>query len=136
MARGNDNSHDGFKLPDSRRWQWANIPIPKSHIVGLIAGCVLQQLESRQLPVSRRTALIFGTCAIGLNVLIIGWAGLTLGRVDSRNPERIDGTLSGEMVFDDTETDSGTNLHVHGDFTSKPAGCCFSAPFCPSSNAT
>ena len=74
---------------DSREWQRANIPVPKSHIVGIVVGSVLQQIESLQLPVSRRTALIIGTSSIGLNVLIIGWAVLALGRVDARDPEQL-----------------------------------------------
>lgn len=74
---------------DSQGWQRANIPVPKSHIVGLIVGFALQQIKSRQLPVSRRTALIVGTSSIGLNVLIIWWAVLTLGRIDSRDPEQL-----------------------------------------------
>lgn len=74
---------------DSRRWQRANVPVPKSHIVALVAGFALQRIDSRQLPVSRRTALIIGTSSIGLNVLIIGWAILTLGRIDSRDPDQL-----------------------------------------------
>lgn len=74
---------------DSRRWRWANVPTPKSHIAGLVVGFALQRIESRQLPVSRRTAVIVGTSSICLNVLIIAWSVLALGRVDSRDPEQL-----------------------------------------------
>lgn len=70
-------------------WQWANIPIPKSHISGLVVGFALQRVESWQLPVPRHTSVIVGAGSIGLNVLIIGWSVLALGRVDSRDPEQL-----------------------------------------------
>lgn len=79
----------GSSHTNSRGWQWTNIPVPKPHIVGLVAGFALQRIESRKLPVSRHTALIVGTSSIGLSVLVIGWAVLTLGRVDSRNPQQL-----------------------------------------------
>lgn len=74
---------------DARRWQSANIPVPESHVAGLIVGFALQQIASRQLPVSRRNALIAGSSAIFSNILIIGWAVRTLGRIDSRDPAEL-----------------------------------------------
>lgn len=74
---------------DTKGWHWANIPVPKSHLVGLGIGVALQRFNPRQLPVSRHTAVIVGTGSIVLNILIIGWAVLTLGRVDSRDPQQL-----------------------------------------------
>lgn len=73
----------------SRYWRWTNVPVPKSHIVGLIVGSILQQIESRRLPVAHHTAMIVGMGITGLSVLTIGWSVLALGRVDARDPEQL-----------------------------------------------
>lgn len=72
-----------------RRWRWANIPIPKSHLSGLALGALLQRVYSWKLPIPRRPAVVVGLSSICLNVLVIAWSVQTMGRVVSSDPEHI-----------------------------------------------
>jgi protein-S-isoprenylcysteine O-methyltransferase Ste14 len=72
-----------------RRWQWGNVPLPRSHLAALAAGLVLQRVRPRTLPIPRRPSVAVGLVSVCLSVLVAAWSVLAMGRVVSDDPVRV-----------------------------------------------
>ncbi|UTF55172.1 methyltransferase family protein [Natronosalvus rutilus] len=64
------------------RWRWANVPVPESHVSGLLAGMVAHALNPVRLLENQRLARSAGWGLTGIGLLIIGWAVRTVGELE------------------------------------------------------
>ncbi|USZ71695.1 methyltransferase family protein [Natronosalvus halobius] len=61
------------------RWRWSNVPVPESHVAGLLVGTVVHVLKPLRLLGNQRLARSAGWGLTGIGLLIIGWAVRTVG---------------------------------------------------------
>ena len=74
---------------ETSAWRSENVPLPRSHLLGIVIGLSLEGVRRWKIPISRRTAGVLGSIALSLNVALLTWAVSALGRVDSRIPEQL-----------------------------------------------
>jgi protein-S-isoprenylcysteine O-methyltransferase Ste14 len=70
-------------------WRWRNVPVPESHLAGLVLGILIQLvIPVKLLPIewlSRTLGLMF---LVG-GVLLAAWAVKAVGEIDAAKPERL-----------------------------------------------
>jgi protein-S-isoprenylcysteine O-methyltransferase Ste14 len=69
-----------------KRWQWRNLPVPIEHLVGLIAGVILNNLYPLGLIPPSVLLNLLGWILIGGGIFLAGWATWSAGSTNIEKP--------------------------------------------------
>lgn len=70
-------------------WRWRNVPVPETHVAGLVVGVGLHAFMPRHATPNLQSLWIAGWTLIGAGVLLGGWAVQTAGNVDIESPSEL-----------------------------------------------
>lgn len=65
---------------------WANVPVPEPHVVGLLVGLALHRIRPWRLTEHRRAARAAGWTPTATGLALVGWALRAVGSADVRTP--------------------------------------------------
>jgi protein-S-isoprenylcysteine O-methyltransferase Ste14 len=71
------------------RWKWSNVPIPESHLAGLIAGIILQSVFPLHINLQPWLRHLLGWSAIASRLFLVGWSVTVVANMDITSPTRI-----------------------------------------------
>lgn len=71
------------------KWKWRNVPIPEAHVVGLIAGILLQLLLPRAIFSDRWIGFVLGGFLVSAGAALVAWAVLKASDMAIDLPDRL-----------------------------------------------
>jgi protein-S-isoprenylcysteine O-methyltransferase Ste14 len=70
-------------------WRWDNVPVPPQHVVGVIAGGLLQAAFGKKLFARRRVGIVLGLPLVALSLGLAVWSVREAGAVRVEAPDRL-----------------------------------------------
>jgi protein-S-isoprenylcysteine O-methyltransferase Ste14 len=71
------------------KWQWANVPIPVQHILGLVLGVILQIVLEQRLFSTSWIGDAIGLLLIAVGIGLAAWSVLEAGDTEIESPNRL-----------------------------------------------